>query len=159
MSYRIRRCTGFSPSRASGRARETMTDMAYSRKERSISVWISIGSIPLGGSPGGSLPSSPGGRVMSLIAVPSDVQESGVEGVGRYEVLALFDVVAHQDAARLVGEGRLLDVHPQQRPLHLVHGGGAELAPVHLPEALEAVELALVIGPLEQKGAAGGFVL
>src|ERR1700722_15708126 len=140
MSYRIRRCTGFSPSRASGRARETMTDMAYSRKKRSISVWISIGSIPLGGSPGGSLPSSAGGSVMSLIGRPSDVQESGVEGVGRYEVLALLDVVAHQDAAGLVGSRRFLYVHSQQRPLRLVHGGGAKLAPVHLSEALEAVE-------------------
>ena len=44
--YRIRRWTGFRPSRASGRARDTMTDMAYSRKERSISSWISTGSMP-----------------------------------------------------------------------------------------------------------------
>ena len=30
MAYRMRRCTGFRPSRTSGRARPTMTDMAYS---------------------------------------------------------------------------------------------------------------------------------
>jgi hypothetical protein len=28
IEYRMRRCTGFNPSRTSGRARETMTDMA-----------------------------------------------------------------------------------------------------------------------------------
>ena len=30
MAYKIRRCTGFNPSRTSGRARLLMTDMAYS---------------------------------------------------------------------------------------------------------------------------------
>ena len=55
MEYRIRRCTGLSPSCTSGRARATMTDMEYSRNERSISSWISIGSTepPVGGSPAG----------------------------------------------------------------------------------------------------------
>ena len=37
MEYRIRRCTGFNPSRTSGRARPTMTDMAYSMYAFSIS--------------------------------------------------------------------------------------------------------------------------
>src|SRR5580698_5844196 len=41
----MRRWTGFRPSRTSGRARETMTDIEYSRKERSISSWISMGSM------------------------------------------------------------------------------------------------------------------
>jgi hypothetical protein len=41
----MRRCTGLRPSRTSGRARETMTDMEYSRKERSISKLISTGSM------------------------------------------------------------------------------------------------------------------
>src|ERR1022692_1364968 len=41
----MRRWTGFRPSRTSGSARETMTDIEYSRKERSISSWISMGSM------------------------------------------------------------------------------------------------------------------
>jgi len=36
---------GFSPSLASGRARDTMTDIEYSRKDRSISRLISMGSM------------------------------------------------------------------------------------------------------------------
>src|SRR5487761_1329398 len=42
----MRRWTGFRPARPSGSARWTMTDMEYSRKERSISSWISIGTMP-----------------------------------------------------------------------------------------------------------------
>ena len=66
MEYKIRRCTGFRPSRTSGRARATMTDMEYSRNERSISSWISMGSTaPLGG------PSSAGVVSAFLAAAPA----------------------------------------------------------------------------------------
>jgi len=49
IAYRMRRCTGLSPSRTSGSARETMTLIEYSRNELRSSVWISIGSsvVPL----------------------------------------------------------------------------------------------------------------
>ena len=55
IEYRMRRWTGFRPSRTSGSARETMTDIEYSRKDRSISSWISMGSMPDGVSSGVSL--------------------------------------------------------------------------------------------------------
>ena len=56
IEYRIRRCTGLRPSRTSGSARDTMTDMEYSRNERSISSWISMGSIDGGVGSGTSVP-------------------------------------------------------------------------------------------------------
>ena len=37
MAYRMRRCTGFSPSRTSGRARAVMTDIEYSMNDCFIS--------------------------------------------------------------------------------------------------------------------------
>src|SRR5919107_4833349 len=42
IDQRIRRCTGLSPSRASGSAREWITEYAYSRYESSISVVIEL---------------------------------------------------------------------------------------------------------------------
>src|ERR1700743_2488350 len=142
----MRRWTGFRPSRASGRARDTMTDMAYSRKERSISSWISMGSMPPKVVPVPS-PSSGGGGggvTSDMQSLSSDVQEPDVAGVGGDEVLAGLDVLAHQDAAHLVGQGGLLDVDPEQGPVLLGLGRAPELLPVHLPQALEAVELGLV---------------
>src|SRR5688500_7820726 len=93
--HRIRRCTGLRPSRTSGRARAVRTDMAYSRKERSISSWISIGSISTRMSP-----SSPGGSASLIDA--SDVEEPNVVGVGDDEVLAALDVLTHEDRHDLV---------------------------------------------------------
>src|SRR4051794_27241745 len=103
-----------------------MTDMAWSRKDRSISSWISMGSMPATA----VSPSSSGGSggftsVMSGVAC-SDVEESHVGGVGGDEVLAQLDVVAHEHGHHLVGERGLLDVDLEQRPLGGVHRGGAE---------------------------------
>ena len=44
MAYKMRRCTGLSPSRASGRARPTMTDIAYCDPDPSAAVgWLLSG--------------------------------------------------------------------------------------------------------------------
>ena len=59
------------------------------------------------------------------------------------KLLAGLDVVAHQDAAHLVGQGRLVDGDLQQRAAVLGHRGDAELLPVHLAETLQTGELAL----------------
>src|SRR5579875_3080113 len=80
----------------------------------------------------------------------SDVEEADVAGVLGDEVLALLDVVAHEDAAGLVGQGGLLHVDPQQGAGVGVHGGRAELGPVHFAQALEPVELGLVVGATGQ---------
>src|ERR1035441_7931374 len=112
----MRRCTGFSPSRTSGRARETMTDIEYSMNERSISSWISIGSMkPRMVTPPSSSAACPFAlcplvvvfRVVRLGAMSSgssDVEEARVLCVGLDEVPPLLDVVAHQDRADLVGQ-------------------------------------------------------
>src|SRR5579872_4754696 len=158
------------PSRTSGNAREVMTDMEYSMNERSISSWISIGSMnpstvctPSAGAP---LPLWPlvdarGVLVVLLLGMwswSSDVEEAGVLGVGRDEVLALLDVVAHQDGADLVGEGRLLDADLQQRPPGGVDGGVLQLVEVHLAQALQALEVGLVVRVLGQEGVLGQVV-
>src|ERR1700722_828818 len=132
IEYRIRRCTGLSPSRTSGRARETMTDMEYSRNERSISSWISIGSMkprtavspppPSPPPPSPELPFVPaprvlvGGAIVSVPSngVPSDVEEAHILGVGLDEVAPQLDVVAHQYGADVVSQRRLLDVDLEQ---------------------------------------------
>src|SRR5438045_3409186 len=106
-----------------------MTDMAYSRKERSISSWISMGwmlpkVVPVP-SPFPLLPSSggPGGAVTLIERPPSsadslalgrcplirsqarslDVQEPDVAGIGGDEVFAKLDVLTHEDRHDLVG--------------------------------------------------------
>src|SRR5579862_9845238 len=107
----MRRCTGLRPSRTSGRARDTMTDMEYSRKERSISSWISMVSMAGGVGSGTSVPVPPSPPLPRLGMVcwssfpgrpsprraASDVEEAHVLGVGLDEVAAHVDVVAHED--------------------------------------------------------------
>src|SRR5579862_5326441 len=69
----MRRWTGLRPSRTSGSARETITDMEYSRNERSISSWISIGSMnpsTSASSGGAPVPSRPLRRPFVLVPVP-----------------------------------------------------------------------------------------
>ena len=68
-----------------------MTDIEYSRKDRSISSWISMGSMPDGDSSGVSL----SGGVMFAPA-SSDVEEAHVLGVLLDEAATQFDVVAHE---------------------------------------------------------------
>src|ERR1700722_16018705 len=152
----MRRWTGFSPSRTSGRARETMTDIEYSRKERSISSWISMGSMKpdTASSVPTPLPPLP---LSSRAAIPfsflrtfnlpvdtatgppaiSEVEEPDVLGVHLDELASQVHVLAHQDRADLVGQRRLLHPDLQQRAAAGVHGGVPELAEVHLAEALE----------------------
>src|SRR5579883_1056138 len=145
IEYRIRRCTGLSPSRTSGRARETMTDIEYSRKDRSISSWISMGSMnPLRSpppSPAAAPPPCPSvagpsaGRRpllrlsssegldlgMCFVRGSSDVEEPHVLGVGLDEVAAEVDVLAHEHRADLVGDGRRLHRDLKERALGRVH--------------------------------------
>jgi len=94
-----------------------MTDMEYSRNERSISSWISIGSIEPDGGSGTSVlrrptrspfSRAPSGHCLSLSlrswcdhtrARPgpaSDVEEPHVLGVALDEMPAQLDVVSHE---------------------------------------------------------------
>ena len=90
-----------------------MTDMAYSKNERSISTFISMGWIPVPAAHLAVVPCDLREHYVSHL----DVQEPYFAGVIDDELLALLDVVAHQNAARLVSNGRLLDLHLQERPL------------------------------------------
>src|SRR5271166_1777388 len=107
-----------------------MTDMEYSRNERSISSWISMGSIAAGVGSGTSVPVPPSpplprlgmvcwssfsGAVAALGAA-SDVEEAHVLGVRLDEVATHLDVVAHEHRAHLVGQGGLLHTDLEQRP-------------------------------------------
>ena len=73
--------------------------------------------------------------------------------------LRLLDVVTHEDREDLVGDGGLLDGDLQQRAPVGVHRGLAELVAVHLAEALEALELLLVVRVLGEEPRLGGVVL
>src|ERR1044072_5546695 len=99
MPYRTRRCTGLSPSRTSGRARATMTDIAQSRNLERISCSSSRGSIR----PGPSAPVS-----------TSDIEE-GVLRVLLDEDSARLDLVAHQHREELVGSTGVLDLDAHER--------------------------------------------
>src|ERR1039458_1879594 len=144
IEYRIRRCTGFRPSRTSGSARETMTDIEYSMNDRSISSWISMGSMnprtvtpPLLSAPCpfALCPLVVVFRVVrrgAMLSGSSDVEEASVLCVGLDEVPSLLDVVSHQDRADLIGQRGLLDVDLQERALGRIDGGLLQFPEVHL---------------------------
>src|ERR1039457_5840439 len=165
----MRRCTGLRPARTSGSARETMTDMEYSMNERSISSWISMGSMnPRTGTPPSSalcpfalcvlVEALRVVRFGGMSGTSSDIEEARVLRVGLDEVPALLDVVTHQDGADLVGQRGLLDVDLQQRALGRIDGGLLELVEVHLPEPLQPLEVRLVVGVLGQEVVLGHVV-
>src|ERR1700733_11518957 len=98
-----------------------MTDMEYSRKERSISSWISMGSMkpstadpPPPSPPDLPLLSGPdaavSGAMVSWSSAASDVEEAHVLGVLLDEVTPQLDVVAHEHRAHVVGQSGLLHV-------------------------------------------------
>src|SRR5271165_2091225 len=168
----MRRWTGFRPSRTSGRARDTMTDMEYSRNERSISSWISMGSMNprTGVSPFCEAPLPPavavGGPPCPVLrrgamcrSAPSDVEEAHVLRVGLDEVPAQVDILAHEYRADVVGQRGLLHVDLEQGALGRIDGRLFQLLEVHLAQALEALEVVLVVGVLGQEGILGVVVL
>ncbi len=132
-----------------------MTDIAYSRNERSISS----------GKPDGLdvaerlldhvvrhcralLVRGTGGdrdavSIATIDATRHTSRKRTSFGVLLDEPAPGGDVVAHQRGEHLVGDRRLLDGDLQQRARLATHGGLAELLPVHLGEALEAVHLDL----------------
>ena len=98
---------------------------------------------------------------MSLRAwheVTSEIEIADVAGVGRDEVAARLDVVAHQHAHDVVGLGGLFDCDLQQGAGARVHGGRLQLFPVHLAETLQAGEVLLVVPPIDQETGLAGIV-
>src|SRR3954452_22687586 len=101
MPYSVRRWTGFSPSRTSGSARPTMTDMAYSRYALRISSSSARGSM---------LP-PPMTSVPAMLRHPLlDIQVGDEAGVLLDELASRLDLVAHQHREQLGRRQRVLDV-------------------------------------------------
>src|SRR3954470_16505883 len=88
-----------------------------------------------------------------------DVEEANVVGVADDELLAQLDVVAHQLGDHAIGDRRLLDVDLQERSLGGIHRRLAELVPVHLAQALQAVELVALALVLGEEAVTSGVVL
>ena len=76
-----------------------------------------------------------------------------VAGIPLDEVAARLDLVAHQHREHLVGSGGVLDGHLLEDAVRRVHGRLAQLARVHLAEALEPLEVEALLGQLEDGGA------
>src|SRR5215211_6192033 len=126
IAYRTLRCTGFRPSLASGRARETITLIAYERKESFISSSMEWGRM--------------------FPEKVSSIQVFHLSGILLDKGFARFDLVAHKRREQLVGYRRRLDRDLEQRPVLRVHGRLPELDRVHLPEALEATDVGVAVG-------------
>ncbi len=73
----------------------------------------------------------------------SYVEEPHVIGVGLDEVLAAFNVVAHQHGEDFVSDGGLFDGDLQQRALVGIHGGLPQFIRVHFAETLQPLELSV----------------
>src|SRR3954469_13482297 len=104
--------------------------------ERCISTWSSTGSIRPPSGPGLSV----GVSVTEVLSQVSDVEETDVFGVALDERPPLLDVLAHQDRENLGGLGRVLAGHLEPQPVVGVDRGVPQLAPVHLPEPLVALD-------------------
>src|SRR5215211_7575120 len=132
IAYRTLRCTGFRPSRASGKARETITLIAYERNESFISSSMEWGRM--------------------FPEKVSSIQVLHLSGVLLYKYLARLDLVAHERREQLVCDRGRLDRNLKQRPVVRVHRRLPELVRVHLPEALEASDIGVAVGVQARQG-------
>src|SRR5205823_8527291 len=71
----------------------------------------------------------------------SDIEERDVLRVLLDEEATRLDLIAHQHREELVGGARVLDVYPDEQPLHGIHRRLPQLIRVHLAETLVAREL------------------
>src|SRR6185437_1695153 len=83
-------------------------------------------------------------------SVFSNIQIANPQCVGLDELATGLDHVAHQGRKNLVGLQRIFDTHLQQPPRVGVDRGFPQLFRVHLAKALEALDLASLLGFLEQ---------
>src|SRR5690606_9237465 len=92
--------------------------------------------------PGGTLPGCAG----SGAAPTSDIEVGHLQRVGLDELATRLDHVAHQGAEDLVGGDRVLDAHAQQAAGVRIDRGVPQLLGVHFTQALEALDLATLLG-------------
>src|SRR5690606_6418289 len=90
-------------------------------------------------SSGPVVPTGPG-------ATRLDVEVRRLERIVLDECATRFHHVAHQGTEDLVGGNRILDPHLQQAPGLGIDRGVPELLGVHLAQALEALDLATLLG-------------
>src|SRR4030095_5051262 len=109
--WSTRRCTGFRPSRMSGRARPTMTDIAWSRYSFRISSSMGTGVCRSGD--------------MGLLEAGYrlDVQVHDVQRVLLDEIAAGLDGIAHEDSEYLVGAYGIFHGDLEERARLRVHRG------------------------------------
>src|SRR4051794_8219101 len=69
-----------------------------------------------------------------------DVEIGDAEGIVLDELAARFDDVAHEAGEDLVGDVRLCDLDPQQRPVAWIKRRFPQLLGVHFAEALVALD-------------------
>src|SRR5215210_1809532 len=125
IAYRTRRCTGFRPSLTSGRARETITLIAYERNESFISSSMEWGRM--------------------FPEKVSSIQVLHLSGVLLDKGFARLDLVAHERREQLVCDRGRLDRDLKQSPVLWVHRRLPELDRVHLTEALEASDVGVAV--------------
>src|SRR5690348_1233369 len=141
IDQRMRRWTGLRPSRASGRAREWMTEYAYSRYESSTSVvsGLSMTRAPAWSNADGST------RLFSFLRRAmgnsdlSGVDRLFVDAARRLDqpVLPRLDPLAHQQLEGGLGALDVVQGDPPDGAGGRVHRGLPQLVGVHLAEALE----------------------
>src|SRR5450759_826150 len=87
-------------------------------------------------------------RTSERLTGASDVKVAHLAGLGLDEVLAGLHPLAHQHREDLVRDGRVLDLHFEQRPGLRVHRRVPELVGVHLAQTLEALDAQVPGGEL-----------
>ena len=140
-----------------------MTDMEYSRNERSISSWISMGSMkPPASSSSVPVPSGPAvGRVVVTpwhplfpsVAWPSSSQMSrnrtsfALVWMNWRRSSTSSPISTEQTSSAMAA----CSTRPGAATLARVHGGVSQLAEVHLAETLQPLEVRLVVRVLGQE--------
>src|SRR5665647_1660071 len=107
----MRRWTGLSPSRISGRARDTITLMAYSKNDFLTSFSMSIGMILL--------------KRLSCpkIIFPLYIQVGYISGIVVDELFTRVHIIAHQISKHLVGLNGIINSNLHYGAIIGIHGG------------------------------------
>src|SRR3954470_14228938 len=136
----MRRWTGLRPSRASGRAREWMTEYAYSRYESSTSVVSGLSRMRAPAVSNAARSTS--ARVVlrrAISCLRSRVDAVLVQTARRFDepVPPRFDPLTHQQVENLFGACHVGHGDAPHGAYGRVHGGVPEFLGIHLAETLE----------------------
>ena len=128
ITYTIRRCTGFMPSRTSGSARSTMTDIEYRRKLSSMTsstvristVFEWLWSVCVSTSPSTGLCSC---CCIALSSFILDIQflKTHFLCICLNKVFAHLDLITHQFSKNRISTLRIFKPHLHQNTIFRVH--------------------------------------